>query len=216
MIKNSQNQIGSAHVVIFVVLVAFIIGALGLVVWNNFINKEESQSSFTSSNGKSDSFTSPTQESDEKTYKNETIGISFTYPKQWVNLNCKDNPNIVFFASDSRGIGGDNDSLLCGGGSDFPPQMSFYIANGSVEIANDASSLIIDGLEAQKSVFVSSNESIRPEGFEITKYSVPLADGRAVVFTYSKWPKESTSSYDTSDETKQRFQDLVESSLTFI
>ncbi len=218
MIKKSQNQTGSAHVIIVIILVIAIIALLGFVIWKNFINKDEPHSANVNNVSTSDVETPPPQGSDDKTYKNESIGISFKYPKDWVYLSCDDNPNIVFFGSDVRGIGGDNDSLLCGGGSDFPPQMSFYIAqtSGSVEDAADPSMLNIDGLEAKKSVFVSSGDSIQPEGFEITKYSVVLPDGRVIVATYSKWPSSASGSYDTSDETKRRFQELVESSLTFI
>jgi len=38
MIKNSYKQNGSVHVVIIIILVAAIVGALGYVVWKNFIS----------------------------------------------------------------------------------------------------------------------------------------------------------------------------------
>ena len=43
MIKNSQNQIGSAHIVIIVILVLAIIAALGYVVWNNYLVPKDNQ-----------------------------------------------------------------------------------------------------------------------------------------------------------------------------
>lgn len=39
MIKNSQRQNGSAHIVIIIVLVVALIGALGYIFWQNFISK---------------------------------------------------------------------------------------------------------------------------------------------------------------------------------
>ena len=43
MIKYFQKQAGSAHVVIIVVIVAAVLGALGYVFWQNFINKDTSE-----------------------------------------------------------------------------------------------------------------------------------------------------------------------------
>lgn len=40
MIKNSPKQTGSAHVVVLVILILVLIGALGFVLWNNFLNKK--------------------------------------------------------------------------------------------------------------------------------------------------------------------------------
>jgi hypothetical protein len=210
MNKSSLRQTGSTHIII-VIIILVLIGALGFVVWNENMNKDESASS-----SPNDTLTSSETESNNKTYSNDTIGISFKYPKEWVFLTCDDNLNIVYFSSDTRGVGGSDDSQLCGGGSDFPPQMSFYIANGSVEVASDASTLNIDALEAKKSVFISDGDFIRPKGFEFTKYSIELSDGRTIVCTYNKWPKELSDSYDSSEVTKQQFQNLVESSLVFI
>ena len=43
MINYFQKQAGSAHVVIIVVIVAAVLGALGYVFWQNFINKDTSE-----------------------------------------------------------------------------------------------------------------------------------------------------------------------------
>jgi type II secretory pathway pseudopilin PulG len=40
MIKNSLNQKGGAHVVIIVILLIALLGTLGFVFWQSFINKE--------------------------------------------------------------------------------------------------------------------------------------------------------------------------------
>jgi hypothetical protein len=40
MFKNSQNQIGSAHVVIVIILIVAIMGLLGFIVWQKFIYKQ--------------------------------------------------------------------------------------------------------------------------------------------------------------------------------
>jgi len=37
MIKNSQNQTGSAHVVVIIILLIAVLGLLGFVFWQNFI-----------------------------------------------------------------------------------------------------------------------------------------------------------------------------------
>ena len=37
MIKNSQNQTGSAHVVVIIILVVAILGLLGFIFWQNFM-----------------------------------------------------------------------------------------------------------------------------------------------------------------------------------
>lgn len=46
--KKSNNQTGSAHVVIIVILVLVIIGLLGFVFWQNFINKPAANQANTS------------------------------------------------------------------------------------------------------------------------------------------------------------------------
>lgn len=43
MIKTSQNQTGSAHVLIVVILVVALLGALGFIFWQNLINKEKTK-----------------------------------------------------------------------------------------------------------------------------------------------------------------------------
>lgn len=42
MVKNSSPQTGSAHVIIIVVLIVALVGTLGFVFWQNFINTEVS------------------------------------------------------------------------------------------------------------------------------------------------------------------------------
>lgn len=41
MIKNSQNQTGSAHIVIIIILVVAVIGLLGFIFWQNFITPKD-------------------------------------------------------------------------------------------------------------------------------------------------------------------------------
>jgi hypothetical protein len=40
MIRNPQNQYGSAHVVVIIILVIAVLGLVGFVFWQNFIHKE--------------------------------------------------------------------------------------------------------------------------------------------------------------------------------
>ena len=43
MIKNSQRQVGSAHIVIIIIFILTIIATLGYVVWNNYLAPKDSQ-----------------------------------------------------------------------------------------------------------------------------------------------------------------------------
>jgi len=45
MIKNSSSQKGSAHVIIVIILVLALLGALGFIFWQNFLNKDTDDSS---------------------------------------------------------------------------------------------------------------------------------------------------------------------------
>ncbi len=44
MIRDSQKQTGSAHIIIIIILVLVIVGALGFVVWKNFLAPKDNQS----------------------------------------------------------------------------------------------------------------------------------------------------------------------------
>lgn len=208
MTKRSY-QTGNALTIIVIIITIAIIGVLGYVAWNKFFNPANPESQVSQEANQADNIPPET-----KTFSSETIGVSFQYPKEWVSLECPGNPNVVYFGSDIRGIGNGNESLLCGGGTDFPAQMSFAVYDTFVDDAISSKPVIIDGVEATKSVFIATEDSIRPAGFEVTKYIVPLITGKTAVFTYSKWPASESSSYDTTNQTREEFKRLVETSLT--
>ena len=79
MIKKSQMQKGSAHVVIIVILIIALIGVLGFVFWQNFIKKDDVTKPAT---------TAVSDETTEKpitykTYTTDIYDISFEYPDTW-------------------------------------------------------------------------------------------------------------------------------------
>jgi len=219
MIKNSQKQTGSALVVIVIIVVIALLSVLGYITWNNFFGPK---------NGNIAPGVNTTQQlsdsqvpiSNKKSYTNKSMGISFEYPDSWVSLSCERSDDIqaVYFASDERGIGNGNDSLLCGGGTDFPPQMSFMIipTSDNQELKAEFTTIQIDNVKVKKYVIITDENSIRPPGFEITYYSAILDNGKTAIFIYNKLPLSSSDTYDTSNETKQQFEDLVELTLQFL
>jgi hypothetical protein len=75
---NSQK--GSAHVIIITVLVAALIGALGFVFWQNFINKSPADSNVkTGVAAKQKTQATATYQ----TFTLDALGISFQYPQGW-------------------------------------------------------------------------------------------------------------------------------------
>lgn len=64
MVKVFSKQSGGAHVIIIVVLVAILVGALGLVFWKSYINKETPKSWVV--------------------YKEDDVPFIFGYPNSWV------------------------------------------------------------------------------------------------------------------------------------
>src|SRR5688572_4188566 len=96
-----------------------------------------------------------------KTYEDEAGRFSFKYPDNWQTLKCSDDRDdpAVYFGTDKRNLGftdADSPSILCGGGTDFPPQaiLTIYPAKESGNIydtKNKAEKLTIDGYPATKS-----------------------------------------------------------------
>lgn len=76
--KNSKSQ-GSALVVVIVILAIAIIGALGYVAWNNFLNNKNPQSTVQNESESNSDIPKPST----TTYTNEEAGISFEYPSGW-------------------------------------------------------------------------------------------------------------------------------------
>lgn len=78
--RKSNHQSGSAHVVIIVILLLVIVGLLGFVFWQNFIDKKSTTSTTTTS---TTTTATTTPEATLKTYTESSYGISFQYPSDW-------------------------------------------------------------------------------------------------------------------------------------
>jgi|GEM_PF-5651761 len=89
--KSRHTQTGSAHVVIIIVLVIAVLGALGFIFWQNFLNKPAASTTTTT--------TTKTTASDTTTYKNTDLGFSVDYPSTWKFATSTAAPVIATLAS---------------------------------------------------------------------------------------------------------------------
>jgi cytoskeletal protein RodZ len=83
MIKHSDNQTGSAHVVVIIILVVVVLGLLGFVFWQNFIQKEESASSTQVTTTTSTPVDSENPYKGWKIYESKRDGYTISYPANW-------------------------------------------------------------------------------------------------------------------------------------
>lgn len=92
--NKTLSQKGSAHIVIIIILVVALLGTLGFIFWQNFINKEPTPKQ---------TETTQDQPKDEyagwKTYKSTRDGYTIKYPSDWflVNETSNDGPYIRNF-----------------------------------------------------------------------------------------------------------------------
>jgi Tfp pilus assembly protein PilE len=87
-----KSQTGSAHVVIIIILVVAVLGLLGFVFWQNFIQKKDTTPAVTTTTKTADTTNSPAATT--KTYKNTDLGFSVAYPTGWV-LDTSKATNLV-------------------------------------------------------------------------------------------------------------------------
>jgi hypothetical protein len=80
MIKNSQNQTGGVHIVIVVVLVVIIVGALGFVLWKNYLAPKVGPSTVETAQTEDSKCESDDVEVNG-TFCSEEIGVMFKVPK---------------------------------------------------------------------------------------------------------------------------------------
>lgn len=158
---------------------------------------------------------SPQPELSDTPYENSQLGFSLRYPEEWIIVECEGRPN-VYFGSDERGVGmTDGASILCGGGTDFPAQVSVRTeekADAERALASQQPTTVtIDGQEVQKVTYTNSAESLHPH-LENTMYFVER-ENDYVVFRYAKWP--AGADYDTSEESKNKFIHMMEETLRF-
>lgn len=93
MISKTSSQKGSAHIVIIVILVIALLGALGFVFWQNFIDKptvknDESSRTEDTKNQSQDEY------ADWKTYTSTRDGYSIKYPADWLAINETSNDGV--------------------------------------------------------------------------------------------------------------------------
>lgn len=82
MVKNSSSQKGSAHVIIIVVLIVALVGTLGFIFWQNFIDKKPSVSSDGNKSQTSVDISDKTDpDLESQLYEDQTL--SFKYPQDW-------------------------------------------------------------------------------------------------------------------------------------
>jgi|GEM_PF-1545173 len=79
MIKNSQNQTGSAHIVVIVILVAALIGALGFVLWKNYLAPKDSRPTVATNQTKVSKCESSEVEQ-KGAFCSEEVGVKFKVP----------------------------------------------------------------------------------------------------------------------------------------
>ena len=104
MTKNSQKQSGSTVAVVVIVLVVALIGALGFIFWQNFINKT-ADTSVTSGTGETATVDAY---KDWNTYESMTNKYTIKYPKDWLALKetVNDGPYIRNFEPTSEQLQG--------------------------------------------------------------------------------------------------------------
>jgi len=75
-VNNKKIQSGSAHLIVVILLVLALIGALGFVYYQNFIQKKASDTSTTDTTGTGSTIT-------YKTYTDSLYNATFQYPDNW-------------------------------------------------------------------------------------------------------------------------------------
>lgn len=117
MIKKSSKQTGSVHIAIIIILIVAILGGLGFMFWNNFMKKDNDNSSNTQQTSASKVIT-------YATYQTDIHPVSFQYPSTWKVKNVEgsgqdffrsanittDENNAISFSIGAGGLGG-----TCGG-----------------------------------------------------------------------------------------------------
>ncbi len=181
MIKPSLNEKGSAHIVIIVILVVVLIGVLGFIFWQNFINKEAANVAETSTG---DNETEVDKYAGWNTYTSERDGYGIKYPEDWIAISETDNdgPYIRNFEPTSETArtgypdGYINLRVLKEeNNTDFKTRTSFsttewyetlgkeQVQTGAVGyLPDDVKAITVNGISAKsaKSVFTETNEVI--------------------------------------------------------
>lgn len=84
--KKSNNQNGSAHIVIIIILVVALLGTLGFVLWQNFLkpkNDTVGVKSVPTSTVTKITPSAPNPYTNWQTYSSDRAGFSIKYPTDW-------------------------------------------------------------------------------------------------------------------------------------
>lgn len=94
--NKQKSQSGFAHLAIVIILAVALVGTLGFVYWQNFIQKDTVVSK-TPASGKSGDSSSNPATATYKTYTDTVFNASFQYPDNWtvgqVNVPLADDPH---------------------------------------------------------------------------------------------------------------------------
>lgn len=112
--KRKITQAGSAQVIIIIVLVVALLGTLGFVFWQNFINKADS----TKPTDTSTVVKEETNTDGLKTYVNQKYKLSFEYPSDWsVEVkNDESGQDLNYYSLDVSDASGEKIAYLMAAG----------------------------------------------------------------------------------------------------
>ncbi len=83
MVKSSQKQNGSAHVLIVIILVVALIGTLGFVFWQNLTRNEAAETKTETEVATKTQTQEPTVPNTWPKFNDNTLGLNFNYPDSW-------------------------------------------------------------------------------------------------------------------------------------
>lgn len=97
--KKNIHQEGNVHIAIIITVSIFIIGALGFVVWKNFIKPKTANTTYTKqANTQKQATSSIDQVADWNTYSSTKYGFKLRYPKSLIDITNKLNPSMPVIA----------------------------------------------------------------------------------------------------------------------
>lgn len=214
MKKKTDSGFGVIEILVAIVVV----GLMVAVGWLYYSNSKEQVDESGAQHEQQTPKEQPKQDAaDTLEMTDSELGVKFSYPKSWVTLKCDNTPQSLYMASDNRGIGKSEnvESILCSGGTDFPPQVSVRLVEKGFTSSGETTpqELKIDGHVAYKYTYISDDNGLHPAGTETTWYTVEKDDG-VLVITYHKAASDEYS--DNSEASKAAFTKMVESSLEIL
>jgi hypothetical protein len=173
MIKNSHQQAGSAHIVIIIILAISVIGLLGFVFWQNFVNirNEDKDAAVTTQSTTPDTTTSPTAP------ELSLQGLGVTPPTGWTagsNTMHKDvdgvRYRIDFINAVKSSKGSDNSKIM----ENYLGQGILLLEAVKTKNGTDAYVLKTSGSQERGYVILSAKESPTSESYLRLSDDTPL------------------------------------------